>query len=171
MDDKTLEDLKAAFAGESQANRKYLAFSHKARDEGLKGVALLFRAIAEAETVHAINHFKLFGVGTTSENLKAAITGENYEVTTMYPEFLANAEKAGEKGAVKSMHFALEAEKIHEAMYIDALQKVMDGEDVDVSKVSICSVCGHTVIGEAPDECPICKSKESAYGTFTLDDI
>ena len=166
MDDKTLEDLKAAFAGESQANRKYLAFSKKAADEGFKGVSLLFRAIAEAETVHALNHFKLFGLGTTEENLKAAITGENYEVTTMYPTFLADAKKAKEAGAEKSENFAIEAEKIHEAMCIEALQQVMENEDVDITKVSICSVCGHTVIGDAPDECPICKSKKSAYRVF-----
>ncbi len=167
MDKKTLDDLKEAFAGESQANRKYLAFSKKAEEEGYKGVALLFKAIAEAETVHAMNHFKLFGLGTTEENLKAAIQGENYEVTTMYPNFLEDAKKAKETGAQKSEQFALEAEQIHERMYIDALQKVMDNEDINIKKVAVCNVCGHTVIGEPPDECPICKSKKKAYAIFT----
>nr|MDO8116531.1 rubrerythrin family protein [Candidatus Sigynarchaeota archaeon] len=166
MDAKTLDDLKSAFAGESQANRKYLAFSKKAADEGFKGVSLLFKAIAEAETVHALNHFKLFGLGTTEENLKAAIQGENYEVTTMYPEMLERAKKSKDAGAQRSENFALEAEKIHEGVYIEALQKVLDNEDVDVKIVSVCNVCGHTVIGEPPDECPICKSKKSAYTIF-----
>jgi rubrerythrin len=163
MDAKTLEDLKNAFAGESQANRKYLAFSKKAADEGLKGIALLFKAIAEAETVHALNHLKLFGVGTTIENLKAAIQGENYEVTTMYPAFKADAEKGKEKAAIMSINGALEAEKLHEKLYIDALQKAMDNKDVDVKKVSVCSVCGYTVVGDAPDTCPVCKAKKAMF--------
>jgi rubrerythrin len=150
MDAKTIEDLKNAFAGESQANRKYLAFSKKAADEGLKGVALLFKAIAESETVHALNHLKLFGVGTTIENLKAAIQGENYEVTTMYPGFKADAEKG----------------KLHEKMYIDALQKIMDKKDLDVKKISVCGVCGYTVVGDAPDDCPVCKAKKAAFKTI-----
>ncbi len=163
MDAKTLEDLKNAFAGESQANRKYLAFSKKAADEGLKGIALLFKAIAEAETVHALNHFKLFGVDTTVENLKAAIQGENYEVTTMYPGFKADAEKGKEKAAIQSINFALEAEKLHEKLYIDALQKVMDNKDLDAKKISVCGNCGYTVVGDAPDICPVCKAKKALF--------
>ncbi len=163
MDEKTLEDLKVAFAGESQANRKYLAFSKKAAAEKFMGVALLFKAIAEAETVHAINHFNLFGVGSTVENLQAAIKGENYEVTTMYPGFLTDADGAGEKAASKSMKDALEAEKIHERMYIDALQSIMDNKDIDVKKLAVCSVCGYTAIGDAPDNCPICKGKKAVF--------
>ncbi|MBN2151619.1 MAG: rubrerythrin family protein [Candidatus Lokiarchaeota archaeon] len=163
MDDETQENLKAAFAGESQANRKYLAYSKKAAAEKFKGVALLFKAVAEAETVHAINHFKMFGVGSTVENLQAAIKGENYEVTTMYPDFLKDADAAGEKEASRSMKYALEAEKIHERMYIDALQNVMDNKDIDVKKLAVCSVCGYTVIGDAPDDCPVCKAKKAAF--------
>ncbi|NMC04921.1 MAG: rubrerythrin family protein [Candidatus Lokiarchaeota archaeon] len=166
MDGKTLDDLKAAFAGESQANRKYLAFSKKAAEEGFKGVALLFKAIAEAETVHALSHLNMFGVGSTVENLQAAIKGENYEVTTMYPGFLKDAEGASEKAASKSIKFALEAEKIHERMYIDALQKIMDNKDIDVKKISVCGVCGHTVFGDAPDTCPVCNAKKSAFKTI-----
>nr|MDO8110545.1 rubrerythrin family protein [Candidatus Sigynarchaeota archaeon] len=167
MDAKTLDDLKAAFAGESQANRKYLAFSKKAAEEGLKGVALLFKAIAEAETVHALNHLKLIGIGSTLENLKAALQGENYEVTTMYPGFKADAEKAKEKGAIMSISGALAAEKQHEKLYADAIIKVSDNKDIDVKKVSVCSVCGHTVIGDAPDECPVCKAKKKMFTTYT----
>ena len=163
MDEKTLEDLKSAFAGESQANRRYLAFSIKAADEGFKGIALLFKAIAEAETVHAMNHLKLFGVGTTVENLKAAIKGENYEVTTMYPAFKADAEHAKEKAAIQSINGALEAEKLHEKLYIEALQKAMGNKDLDVKKVSVCGVCGYTVIGDAPDSCPVCKAKKALF--------
>lgn len=163
MDEKTLEDLKNAFAGESQANRKYLAFSKIAEKEGFKGVSLIFKAVAEAETIHALNHFKLFGVGSTADNLKAAIKGENYEVTTMYPEFKDDAENANESEALKTFNYAIEAEKIHEKFYIDALQKVLENEDMDVEKVSVCKVCGHTVIGDAPDECPVCGSKSKSY--------
>jgi rubrerythrin len=167
MDAKTLEDLKAAFAGESQANRKYLAFSKKAADEGLKGVSLLFKAIAEAETVHALNHLKIIGIGTTEENLKAAIKGENHEVMTMYPGFKADAVKGKEDAAIKSITYALEAEKIHEKMYIEALESVMDKEDVDVKKISVCGVCGYTTFGDAPDDCPVCKAKKKAFTTFS----
>jgi len=113
MDEIILKDLQNAFAGESQANRRYLAFAKKAEEEGFKNVSLLFKAIAEAETVHALAHFKLFGLGSTEDNLKAAIKGENYEVTEMYPNFLSDAEKAEEKGAIRSFNFAHAAEKIH----------------------------------------------------------
>ena len=168
MDAKTLKDLKDAFAGESQANRRYLAFSKKAEEENLPGVALFFKAIAEAETIHALRHFKLYGLGSTLENLKEAAKGENYEVTMMYPGFKADADKAKEKGASMSFNGALQAEKEHEKMYLDAIQKVSEGEDVvDVQKVSVCSVCGYTVIGDAPDECPICKAKQEAFIEFT----
>lgn len=167
MDAKTLKDLKDAFAGESQANRRYLAFSKVAAEENLPGVALLFKAIAEAETVHALRHFKLYGVGSTLENLKEAAKGENYEVSTMYPGFKVDADKAKEKGASMSFNGALQAEKEHEKMYLDAIMKVSDAEDIDVQKVSICSVCGYTVIGDAPDECPICKAKQEAFMEFT----
>ncbi|HME52106.1 MAG TPA: rubrerythrin family protein [Candidatus Lokiarchaeia archaeon] len=161
MDAKTLKDLKDAFAGESQANRRYLAFSKKAADENLPGVALLFKAIAEAETIHALRHFNLFGVESTLENLKAAAKGENYEVTTMYPGFIKDAAK--EKAASMSFNGALQAEKEHEKLYLDAILQVSEGEDIDVQKVSVCPVCGYTVIGDAPDECPICKAKQEAF--------
>lgn len=95
---KTEADLKSAFAGKSQANRRYLAFAKKAEDEGHKTVAKLFRAAAAAETIHAHTHLRaLGGVQSTADNLQAAINGENYEVTTMYPEFIADAESEGEK--------------------------------------------------------------------------
>ncbi|MHA1792109.1 MAG: rubrerythrin family protein [Promethearchaeota archaeon] len=169
MDESTLEKLKAAFAGESQANRKYLAFAEKAEKEGFKNVALLFKAIAYAETVHALNHFEIFGVSSTLENLKAAMAGEHYEVNEMYPEFKKVAEAANEKQAIRSFSFALEAEKIHEQMYSDAIKAVESGKDFNIEgqKISICTVCGHTIFGDAPDECPICKAKKEKFKVFS----
>ncbi|MHA1999641.1 MAG: rubrerythrin family protein [Promethearchaeota archaeon] len=168
MDKDTEEKLKAAFAGESQANRKYLSFSKIAEKEGFPNVAKLFKAIADAETVHALNHFKLFGSGSTVENLEAAMGGEHYEVHDMYPEFLEVAKKAGEKGAIRTFTYAVEAEKIHEDMYKNALDMVKDGKDIDIpgGKIAICQVCGHTIYGDAPDECPICKAKKDAFTYF-----
>jgi rubrerythrin len=165
MDAKTLKDLKDAFAGESQANRRYLAFSKKAAEENFPGVALLFKAIAEAETVHALRHFNLYSLASTLENLKEAAKGENYEVTTMYPGFIKDAAK--EKAASMSFNGAIAAEKEHEKMYLDAILKVSENEDIDIQKVSVCPVCGYTVIGDAPDECPVCKAKQEVFMEFT----
>ncbi|MHA1716820.1 MAG: rubrerythrin family protein, partial [Promethearchaeota archaeon] len=137
-----------------------------AEREGYKNVTLLFRAIAEAETIHALNHHEIYGVKDTSENLKVAIEGENYEVTTMYPNMLKQAKEDKNEKAIRSFTFALEAEKIHEKLYSDALQKVMDGNDIDIRKVSICTVCGYTVVGDPPDECPICKAKKEKFKIF-----
>lgn len=168
MGDKTLEDLKNAFAGESQANRKYLAFASVADKEGKPGVALLFRAVAEAETAHAHNHFKLFGLkDTTIENLKEAITGENHEVTTMYPAMLEHAEEEGEAKAKRTFEWALAAEKIHEKMYIEALDAVAEGEDINVDKISVCGLCGHTVFGDPPDSCPVCNAAKKIFKILT----
>jgi rubrerythrin len=164
MDMKTIEDLKAAFAGESQANRKYLAWSKQAAREGYPGVAKLFKAVAEAETVHAHNHFRILGeVKTTAENLEAAMSGENYEVVTMYPEFMKDAEEDGQSKALRSFTWAWEVEKIHKELYKEALKnlKLDNGKDLTYW---VCATCGHTVAGdEPPDKCPICGSKASAY--------
>lgn len=161
---KTIEDLKAAFAGESQANRKYLAFAKKAEREGFTQVAKLFRAVAAAETVHAHNHFRVLGeIKSTAENLQAAIGGENYEVTVMYPEFLADAQAEGHTAAERSFHYAVEVEKIHEKMYQDALTNLGKEGEEEV-EYWVCQTCGHTHVGpKPPDECPICGAKASGY--------
>jgi rubrerythrin len=150
-----MDDLRAAFAGESQANRKYTAFARKADAEGFAQVARLFRAAAAAETVHALNHFNAVGgVGSTKENLEAAIAGENYEVVTMYPEFIKDAEEEKERPALRSFKWAWEVEKIHEQLYRDALATLgQAGESFDYY---ICPVCGYTVGKSAPATCPVC---------------
>jgi rubrerythrin len=163
----TKANLEAAFAGESQARMKYAIFANKAEREGYPEVARLFRAISFAERVHATNHLReLGGIGDTVANLEAAINGENYENTEMYPAFDAVARLQEEKGAVRSIHFALEAEKIHEAMYTEAKELVAAGKDINSAPVFICPVCGHTVIGEAPDKCPICGVPKDKYREF-----
>jgi rubrerythrin len=167
MKEMTKESLKAALAGESQANIKYLAFSAQAEKEGKPNIARLFRAIAYAEQVHAINHFKeLGGVGGTADNLKAAIAGETFEVDEMYAAYLAVAEEQAEKGAKRSMTYAIEAEKIHARMYSDAKKRAEAGEDIDVGEVYICPVCGFTHIGEPPDRCPVCNVKKERFRAF-----
>jgi rubrerythrin len=159
---KTENDLKEAFAGESQANRTYLAFAKKAEQEGYKKVARLFRAAAEAETVHAHAHLReLGGVKSTKENLGTAITGETHEFKSMYPAMIEDAKAEDNKGALRSFTYANDVEKIHAALY----QKALDGlgkEEKDADYY-VCQVCGMTVEGEAPDECPVCKSKKQAF--------
>jgi rubrerythrin len=161
----TPENLQEAFAGESQANRKYTAFAKKADADGKKQVARIFRAAAYAETVHALNHFKAMGmVKSTAENLKAAIAGEAYEFQTMYPGFLSQAEKENVAPAIKAFKYALEAEKGHWELYSKALQSVESGKDLPEKKVWVCEICGHTHEGdEAPDKCPICGANKKAY--------
>ena len=161
---KSEQDLKDAFAGESQANRKYLAFSKKAEQEGYKRAAKMFRAAAAAETVHAHNHLReLGGVRSTRENLNEAISGESYEFQSMYPRMIEDAQIEGKAGALKSFHYANEVEKIHAALY----KKVLDSLEQDKGKDSdfyVCQVCGYTHEGnDAPDECPVCKSKKQAF--------
>ena len=153
--------LKEAFAGESQANRKYLAFAQKAEREGYGQVAKLFRAAAEAETVHAHSHLRtLKGVGATAENLKEAINGETYEFKNMYPEMIQAAKSAGNKAAEQSFTYANEVEKVHAALYQKALDNLDQLESVDYY---VCSVCGYTCESEPPDVCPICNSKSTAF--------
>ncbi len=152
---KSIADLKAAFAGESQANRKYTAFARKADQEGYAQVARLFRAAAHAETVHALNHFRELGeIKGTAENLQAAIAGENYEVVAMYPEFIQDAETEGNQGALRSFKWAMDVEKVHEQLYREALANLgKDGEDYDYY---VCPVCGYTAGKGAPARCPVC---------------
>ncbi len=152
---KTVDDLKAAFAGESQANRKYLAFAKKADEEGYPQAAKLFRAAAEAETIHAHNHLKAMdGIGNTLDNLKEAMGGETYEYESMYPPMVKVAEEEGNKKAERSFKFAMEAEKIHAEMYKEAIEKINIKEEV--YDYFVCPVCGFTAPKYAPDKCPIC---------------
>lgn len=163
----TKANLEAAFAGESMAAMKYGLFADKAESEGYPEAARLFRAISWAERVHAANHFKALGkLNATEQNLGEAIGGETYEVDEMYPAFLAVAELQGEKSAKRSFHYAIEAEKIHAEMYATARRTIAAGKDIPEAVVHICPVCGHTVIGEAPDACPVCAVKKDKYVAF-----
>ena len=159
---KTTENLQAAFAGESQANRKYLAFAKKADQEGYPQIAKLFRAVAAAETVHAHNHFNaLGGVKSTEENLKLAITGENYEVVTMYPGMIADAESEDQKKPLSSFKWAYEVEKVHEALYRHALEH-MD-PSAPVVDYYVCPVCGFTHAGKYEGKCPVCNTPAEKF--------
>ena len=160
----TQENLQAAFAGESQANRKYLAFAAKAEADGYPQIARLFRAAAEAETVHAHAHLRVMkGVKTTAENLQEAIDGEGYEFREMYPGFLQAAQAEGHQGAIASFRNALAVEKIHYGLYEKALRSLQGGKDLPAAKVFVCGVCGNTVEGEAPDRCPICGAPKERF--------
>lgn len=158
---KTRENLMEAFAGESQANRKYLAFAKKADQEGHKQAAKLFRAAAAAETVHAHAHLKALGeIKSTEENLKEAVSGETFEFKEMYPVMIETAEKEGKKDAVRSLTYANDVEKIHAELYQKALDTLGSSEDVDYY---VCSVCGYTCENEPPEQCPVCGSKAMAF--------
>jgi rubrerythrin len=162
---KTEENLKAAFAGESQANRKYLAFAKKAEQDGYSQVAKVFRAAAAAETVHAHNHLRAMGgIKSTKDNVLEAIEGEHYEFTKMYPEFLKDAKEEGNKTAERTFDYANEVEKVHHKLYEKALKAVQTEEDLEEQDMYICSVCGYTHEGsEPPEECPVCKAKKKAF--------
>ena len=158
---KSEKNLQDAFAGESQANRKYLAFAKQADKEGYPQAAKLFRAAAEAETIHALNHLKITGeIRSTSENLDIAISGETFEFKEMYPQMIADAEEEENKGALRSFNFANEVEKIHAGLYQNALDNLGKNEDSDYY---VCDICGYTAEGNAPDECPVCKAKKQAF--------
>ncbi len=160
----TMENLAAAFAGESQANRKYLAFAKKADADGMTQVAKVFRAAAEAETVHAHAHFRAMGgVKSTVENLEEAVAGEAYEVEEMYPPMLATAQEEGIKQAEISFKYALAVEKVHRALYEKALDSVKDGRDLAPAKIYVCPVCGNTVEGQAPEACDVCNVPGSKF--------
>ncbi len=157
----TEQNLQDAFAGESQANRKYLAFAKKAEEEGFEQVARLFRAAAAAETIHAHNHLKaLAGVKSTRENLMAAISGESYEFQQMYPRMIDDAKTEGQDFALRSFNLANEVEKVHAALYKKALEDLGKNASADYY---VCSVCGYTAEGEAPDDCPVCRAKKQAF--------
>ena len=160
----TIDNLKEAFAGESQANRKYLAFAKKAEADGLPQVAKLFRAAAEAETVHAHAHLRVIGgVKSTTENLEAAIEGEGAEFRDMYPKFVTEAQKEGAKQAEVSFKNALVVEEIHHGLYSKALEAVKGDSDLPATAIFVCPVCGNTVEGSVPDTCPICNVPGSKF--------
>jgi rubrerythrin len=161
---KTDENLKAAFAGESQANRMYLAFAKKAEKEGLTQIAKLFKAAAESETVHALNHLQAMGqVKSTMENLGTAVSGETYEFKKMYPEFIEEAKQEGNNKAQISFDYANKVEQIHASLYqkaLDALKNKAQPAKVDYY---VCPVCGNTFEGSTPDNCPICATSKEKF--------
>ena len=158
---KTEQNLMEAFAGESQANRKYLAFAKKAERDGYPQVAKLFRAAAEAETVHAHSHLRTLGaIKSTAENLQAAISGETHEFKEMYPEMIKTAEEEGNKNAARGFRFANEVEKVHAELY----QKALDNLDAMAeADYYVCSVCGYTCENEPPEKCPVCNANQNAF--------
>ncbi len=167
MNKITEDNLRAAFAGESQAHMRYQVFAETAEKEGFPNIARLFRAISYAELIHASSHLRtLGGVQGTSENLQEAINGETYEVEQMYPAFLAVAGLQEEKRAQRTMDYALEAEKTHAALYAEAKQAADAGRDAKLDTVYVCEVCGYTVVGEPPDRCPVCNAKRERFRAF-----
>ncbi len=160
----TKDNLGAAFAGESQANRKYLFFARKAEKEGQGRVARLFRAAAEAETVHAFNHLaELGGIGTTRDNLGEAIGGEKYEFTEMYPAFIGQAKADGVTSAERGFTQANRVEEIHHGLFTEALKALEAGKQLSDEPYYVCQVCGNTVLKEAPERCPICGMPRSSF--------
>lgn len=177
----TADFLRSSYGGESMAHMRYIAWGDLAEKEGFANIGRLFRAISYAEQVHANNHFRelsiqkgdhtvtsgaVFGIGSLVENLQGAIDGELHEVNQMYPVYLNTAEFQGEKGAQRSFHFALEAEKIHAKLFKDAQDAAKEGKDMQLSSVNICPVCGHTILDNVPDNCPVCGVKKEMYKTF-----
>ncbi|ABP66083.1 Rubrerythrin [Caldicellulosiruptor saccharolyticus DSM 8903] len=173
--------LRAAYGGESMAHMRYILWGEIAQKEGFPNIARLFKAISYAEQVHANNHFRvlgerkgghavsadaIFGVGNTVENLQGAIDGELFEVNQMYDVYLNAAKYQNEKDAEKSFHFAIEAEKIHAQLFKAAQDSAKEGKDIEIKNVYICPVCGHTVLDEAPEYCPICGTKREMYKEF-----
>ena len=177
----TSDFLHSAYGGESMAHMRYLIWSDKAEREGFPNVARLFQAIAYAEEVHASNHFReiggetadatvtagaVFGYNKTAENLQGAINGELHEVEQMYPVYLNAAEFQKEVGAQRSFRFALEAEKQHAVLFQKALDAVKQGKDLELKAIYVCPVCGHTVLDELPERCPVCGAKKESYREF-----
>jgi rubrerythrin len=161
---ETLDNLKAAFAGESQANRKYTAFALKAEQDGQPQIARLFRAAAHAETVHALAHLRAMeGVGATADNLQAAIAGENYEVVEMYPGMIETAKAEGNNRAARSFEYAWKVEQVHELLYREALEMLLESVAGDEFDYYVCPVCGYTHKRSAPDKCPVCGAPGSRF--------
>jgi rubrerythrin len=167
MQEATEKNLKDAFAGESQAHMKYMAFAEQAEREKLENVARLFRAASYSEQMHATNHLRaLSGVGKSLQNVEAALGGETFEITTMSPEYVELAEQQGEKRAKGSMEDALAAEKVHAELYTRAKEAVAGGKDVEVGKIWVCGHCGYTMEGEPPDRCPVCNTPKKRFHEF-----
>jgi rubrerythrin len=161
---KTDENLKAAFAGESQANRRYLAFAKKAEQEGFTQVAKLFKAAAEAETVHALNHLRITGqIESTLENLNAAVSGETFEFKEMYPGFIETAKQEDNKQAAWSFDVANKVEQIHAKLFSKAVDALKNKKTLEQVDYYVCGVCGNTVEGAPPDRCPICGSPKEKF--------
>lgn len=161
---KTEENLKSAFAGESQANRMYLAFAKKAEEEGLTQIAKLFKAAAEAETFHALNHLRVMAqVKSTIENLETAVSGETYEFKKMYPDFIAEAKKEGNKQAQISFDYANKVEQIHASFYQKALDALKNNKELVKTDYYVCPICGNTFEGSSLDRCPICATPKEKF--------
>lgn len=163
----TEQNVAAALAGESQAHLRYLAFAETAEKSGKPELARLFRAVSYSEQMHALNHLRALGqVGTDAENLQASIGGEDFEVQEMYPAYLAVAKEENEPQAQRSLGAALAAEKVHSKLYGEALKAIEAGGDTSATKLHVCSVCGFTVEGEAPEHCPVCGAPKKAFHDF-----
>jgi rubrerythrin len=165
----TQEDAMEAYAGESQANRKYQAFSDKAAEEGFKNIATLFKAASEAEAIHAKKLLKVLGaIATTRQNLEKSIEGETHEYTTMYPAFIKHAEAEKRTDAVLVFTYAVKAEEVHAGLYKKALDALKAGHDIGREKIYLCPVCGNIEIGTVPDRCPICAVFAKQFKEITL---
>jgi rubrerythrin len=165
----TQEDAMEAYAGESQANRKYQAFSDKAAEEGFKNIATLFKAASEAEAIHAKKLLKVLGaIATTRQNLEKSIEGETHEYTTMYPAFIKHAEAEKKTDAVLVFTYAVKAEEVHAGLYKKALDALKAGHDIGREKIYLCPVCGNIEIGTVPDRCPICAVFAKQFKEITL---
>lgn len=163
----TTENLKEAFAGESQANHRYSAFALRAEQDGFPNVARLFRAAAQAERIHAEGHLRaLDAIMSTADNLKAAVAGETHEFSEMYPPMLAQAEAEGHK-AKRMFGYAVQAEAVHASRYQSALDAVLGGRDLEQAAIYLCPVCGHLEFGQPPDSCPICGAKGTKFVAAT----
>ncbi len=176
----TENNLRSAYAGESQAHMRYLIFADQSEKEGFKNISRLFRAIAFSEKVHATNHYlnilskggaltvsgALFGTRSTVENLKASIDGENFEVNEMYPAYKTVAKLQGESEAERSFTWALKAEIVHAELYGKALDAAVQGVDADLGEIHVCMICGYTIEGKSPDQCPICNASRDKFKTF-----
>jgi rubrerythrin len=161
--EKTIKNLKAAFSGESEANRKYLAFAKKAEEEGIPNLARLFRVVAEGETVHALNHLRTLGeVKDAKNNLEVAVSGETYEIEKMYPEFIKEAAEENQLEAKISFEKALKVEYIHRELFQKSLEKINSG-DIGAQEYFVCPVCGFPARDEAPEKCPICGAPQTSF--------
>ena len=160
----TNENLQNAFAGESQANRKYLAFAKRAESEGYVQIAKLFRAAAAAETIHAHAHLQAMGgINSTRENLDHAMQGEEFEFKQMYPKFIEEAKAEDNHAALISFKNAMAVEQVHYSPYIQAIEKIKEGEDLAINKIYVCAICGNTVLHDAPEKCPVCGAPKARF--------